>query len=84
MKRIPQALVGKIVLAEWVDSTMPHGWNQGEPKSEALRCKSAGLLMVANRDVVTIAGSWGPEDDPQRAGEITIPAKALVSLRELK
>ena len=76
-------LVGKIVLAEWEDSTMPHGWIRGEPETEVLRCKSAGLLMAVSADVVTIAGSWGPEADPQRAGEITIPRRALLSLREL-
>lgn len=81
--RLSRSMVGRIVLAEWVDSTMPHGWNSGEPESRALRCHSAGRLMVANREVVTIAGTWGPEDDPQRAGEITIPVRSLLSLREL-
>lgn len=76
-------LVGKVVLAEWQDSTMPHGWIKGEPETSVLRCKSAGLLMAATADVVTIAGSWVPEGDPQRAGEITIPRRALVSLRVL-
>ena len=82
--RVSPKLIGKVVMAEWVDSTMPHGWTKDEPETVALRCKSAGLLMVANADVVTIAGSWGAEESPQRAGEITIPAKALLSLRALK
>lgn len=84
MKRLPKNLVGKIVLAEWLDSTMPQGWIRDEPETKALRCKSAGRLMVVSDEVVTIAGSWGPEDDPQRAGEITIPRSALVSLRALQ
>lgn len=84
MRRIPPGLVGQVVLAEWQDSTMPHGWTRDDPETRALRCKSAGLLMVANSEVVTIAGTWGPEDDPQRAGEITIPRRALVSLRALR
>lgn len=84
MKRIPKHLVGKIVLAEWLNSTMPHGWIRDEPETQALRCKSAGRLMVSSDEVVTIDGSWGPEDNPQRAGEITIPRSALVSLRALQ
>lgn len=77
-------LVGRIVLAEWLDSGRSDGWHRDDPLEQAHACRSAGLLIAATRDVVTIAGHWTIEADRQRCGEMTIPTRALVSLRALE
>ncbi len=80
-----KALVGQVVLAEWLDSSRSDGWTREKPETAAdLRCFSAGRLIGADSQVVTIAGHWTDEANPQRAGSMTIPSRALVSLRALK
>lgn len=81
---VPKKLLGKVVLAEWLDSHHQSGWARGEPPTEPVTCMSAGLLTSANGRVVTIAGHWTQEEDCQRNGEMTIPTSALVSLRALE
>jgi hypothetical protein len=82
--RVSSALVGQIVLAEWLDSSRSDGWTRDEPESvESLRCFSAGRLICKSTGAVTIAGHWTDEESPQRSGSMTIPTKALVSLRAL-
>lgn len=77
------SLVGQIVLAEWLDSHHVAGWHRDEPARLPLTCLSAGKLMFADELAITIAGHWTEESEPQRSGEMTIPASALVSVRAL-
>ncbi len=77
-------LVGRVVLAEWLDSHQVAGWHSTDPATDALTCRSAGLLVHAGTHAVTIAGHWTEEDQRQRSGEMTIPTSALVSLRALE
>lgn len=77
-------LVGKVVLAEWLDSSRSDGWTRSQPETaDDLRCFSAGRLIECTTGSVTIAGHWTAEDSPQRAGSMTIPTRALLSLRAL-
>ena len=83
--RVDRKLVGKVVQAEWLDSSRSDGWTREAPETaQALRCFSAGRLIEAKDGAVTIAGHWTDEQKPQRAGSMTIPSCALVSLRALK
>ncbi len=77
-------LVGKVVLAQWLDSSRSDSWHRDAPLAQAHTCMSAGLLIHASKDAVTIAGHWTTEVDRQRCGEMTIPTRALVSLRALE
>jgi len=78
-------LVGRLVFAEWLDSSRSDGWTRAKPESvAALACCSAGRLIEYTPGSVTIAGHWTVEESPQRAGSMTIPTRALVSLRALK
>lgn len=80
-----QKLVGRLVLAEWLDSSRSDGWTRAKPESvAALACCSAGRLIEYTNGSVTIAGHWTVEETPQRAGSMTIPTRALVSLRALE
>ncbi|PSD33789.1 hypothetical protein C7E17_00175 [Stenotrophomonas maltophilia] len=83
--RRAKGLVGQIVLAEWLDSSRSDGWTRETPETaDDLRCFSAGRLISAASGAVTIAGHWTNEANPQRSGEMTIPSRALVSLRALR
>ncbi len=77
-------LVGRVVLAEWLDSHHIAGWTLDAPATEPLVCLSAGRLTHVGEEAVTIAGHWSAEPCPQRNGEMTIPRRALVSLRALQ
>lgn len=78
-------LVGQTVLAEWLDSSRSDGWTRERPETaDDLRCFSAGRLICVDSGTVTIAGHWTDEANPQRSGSMTIPRRALVSLRALQ
>ncbi|ASE52237.1 MULTISPECIES: hypothetical protein [Stenotrophomonas maltophilia group] len=79
-----QALVGRVVLADWVDSHRADGWHHGDVDASPLACRSAGLLVAASAEAVVVAGSWSREKEPQRCGAMTIPTKALIALRALE
>lgn len=79
-----QALVGRVVLVDWVDSHRTDGWHRGEADPSPLACRSAGLLVAASDAAVVIAGSWSTEAEPQRCCEMTIPTKALIAMRALE
>lgn len=80
-----RALVGQIVLAEWLDSSRSEGWTREPPETaDDLRCFSAGRLIAVAAGAVTIAGHWTDEAHPQRSGAMTIPNRALISLRALQ
>lgn len=83
--RRAKALIGQIVLAEWLDSSRSDGWTREAPETaDDLRCFSAGRLVAAESGAVTIAGHWTDEVHPQRSGAMTIPSRALISLRALQ
>lgn len=77
-------LIGCEVRAVWEDSHYVPGWHTAEPATQPVRCVSLGRLVYAGPEAVTIAGHWTEEGEPQRCGEMTIPRKALVSLRALQ
>lgn len=82
---MPKLPNGTLVYAEWLDSSRSDGWTREEPEDVAvLRCFSAGRLIKTTKETVTIAGHWTEEKDVQRAGSMTIPRKALLSMRALK
>ena len=78
------ALVGRVVLADWVDSHRMDGWHRGDADASPMACRSAGLLVAASEEAVVVAGSWSTEEEPQRCGAMTIPTKALIALRALE
>ena len=79
----------KIVIVEWVDSIRgAFSWDDidTERKTPA-NCVSIGFLVGDHKDVKTICPNIGVEDEWTKEtglGAITIPAKAIISLREIK
>lgn len=73
-----------LVMIEWVDSHATHAWTRQEVSTSPLRCRSVGWLLHDGPEAKTIAPHMSLEDDPQRCGEMTIPACAVVKVRVLR
>ena len=79
----------KLVLIEWVDSHGPaDGWSLiDEERSEPLICESVGWLKYNGKDCKTIvphkAGHKNNKIALQGRGELTIPTRAILKLKEL-
>lgn len=74
----------KLVLIEWLDSHHSPRWTTDPPSTEPLLCRSVGWLTHDGKDAKTLAPHITDEDTPQRAGEMTIPTRAIVKIRRLK
>jgi len=78
------SLLGKVVFVCWVDSSREEGWTrQAAETLDDLRCCSIGRVFADDGKVLTLAGHWTDEENPQRCGGISIPRAAVVSLREV-
>ncbi len=81
----------KLVLINWLDShgTL-EGWQiiEDENKPEPLQCQSVGWLLHNNKDCKVIIPHIGGGNDTQfpfqGRGELIIPTKSIVSIKELK
>jgi hypothetical protein len=75
----------RLVLVEWLDSRRGEGWTRLEDLPadlQAVRCKSAGWIIAEDDSSVTLAGHLG--DNPEQCcGDITIPSRAILSIRLL-
>lgn len=77
----------KLVLIEWLDSHRFDGWHTDKPATKPLRCTSVGWLVYDGKDdgkdAKTVAPHMSDEEPAQRCGEMTIPARAILRIREL-
>ena len=78
------ALVGRVVLADWVDSHRMDGWHRGAADASPMACRAAGLLVAPSEEAVVVAGSGATQAQPPRRGAMTIPTTALIALRALE
>jgi hypothetical protein len=82
----------KLVLVEWMDSSSFNGWNSLEyirdQSREPLFCRSVGWLVDRNRKTITLAASLSGEKNPgvrvKGSGDISIPMKCVVRVKEVK
>ena len=74
-----------LVLIEWEDSCQRYGWTRDpvEP-AKPLVCHSVGWLVSSTKAAKTITANISVEDEGQRCGDMTIPNKAIISIRKLK
>jgi|GEM_PF-3065853 len=78
-------LLGRVVSVQWVDSSREEGWTRQAPETlKDLRCQSVGRVFAFEEGVLTLAGHWTLEENPQRCGGMAIPAKAISTLRVLE
>ena len=81
----------KLVLIEWLDS---HGSDTWEPfdkikrDGETVKCRSVGWVLSSNRQYTLIVPHVSSIDDesatPFGSGHISIPKRAITSLRVLE
>ncbi len=78
----------KLVLIEWVDSHRTDGWHElgDERPDHATVARSVGWLLLDGQEVKIVAPHFMPDQagvDPQAAGVMTIPVRAILTVREL-
>jgi len=73
-----------LVLIKWRDSHQVSGWHTDEPATMPLMCSSVGWLIYDGEEAKTLAPHMTDEETPQRSGEMTIPACAVVTMKVLR
>ncbi len=76
-----------LVEVEWVDSTSRGGGRYEDDylkDTGPAKCKSAGYLLAKNPSHVMLVQSIDTENPEYMMDVITIPRKAVLSVRELK
>lgn len=74
----------KLMLIEWLDSHHAAHWTTESPATEPVLCRSVGWLVHDGDKAKTLSPHMTDEQNPQRAGEMTIPTCAVVRMRALK
>lgn len=74
----------RLVLVEWLDSHLTPQWTTEAPPEQGLLCRSVGWLVYDGKDAKTVAAHMTVEDNPQRSGQMTIPACAIIKIRRLR
>ena len=75
--------MSRLVLIEWLDSHYVPGWHTDAPEEKPLLCRSVGWLIHDGEEAKVIASHVTNENPPQRNGEMTIPTRAVVQMKEL-
>lgn len=72
-----------LVLIEWVDSHYRAGWTSDDSESAPLVCRSVGWLVHDGDDAKVLSAHVSKEESPQRCGDMTIPSRAILQIREI-
>lgn len=74
----------KMVLIEWVDSNIMHGWRISEEANEdtVAHCKTVGFLKSQDDEKITLV--MGESDFGSVIECITIPKGCIKSIKELR
>lgn len=73
-----------LVLVEWMDSRRGEGWVRlDELAGTVMKCQSVGWVISQDKESLTLAGHLGKDPD-QCCGDLTIPQRAINSIRKLK
>lgn len=74
---------GKMVLIEWVDSNVCHGWiPEGANNGVIAHCRIVGILIMEDATKVVVA--LGDSDCGSVLETITIPRECIISIKELR
>ncbi len=76
--------LGKMVLIEWVDSKVMHGWrNEDEVFEDTLaNCRTIGFLQYEDSDLITLV--MGVSDCGTILETVTTPQGCITRMRELR
>ena len=73
----------KIVLIEWNDSNVSHGWIPKSQKDDNLaHCRTVGFVVSEDDDKLTV--TLGESDSDNTMERLTIAKSSITSLRELR
>ena len=73
---------GKMVLVNWVDSDVLHGWFAEDIRNEMAQCRSVGILLSKNKETVDLA--MGDSNRGLVLEKLSIPQGCVVSIHELE
>lgn len=79
----------RLVIIEWEDSTQPvpsWQWLSAFEEPEVVKCRSVGWLIHNSEHVKVLAPNIGSHDDSEEiqvSGVIRIPAKAVISIKDI-
>lgn len=78
--------LNQLVLIEWEDSHYKPGWTRdlNEGQLTPVLCKSVGWLLHDGKKAKVLANHLSDEETPQTCGSMTIPTRAIVTIRKLK
>ena len=75
--------MSKIVLVEWEDSNVIHGWQHGEDVvNQLVHCRTVGIVQFEDDHIMTVA--MGDSDCGSVLEPITIPKGCITKIKELR
>ena len=73
----------KIILVEWEDSNVTHGWMPAnEGAFQVAHCRTVGIVQLDNDHSLTLA--MGDSDSGSVLETITIPKGCITKIKELR
>lgn len=75
---------GQLVLVEWEDSNVIHGWRlkEGSSEDDTAHCRTVGIVKEEDATKITIA--FGDSDCGGIMETITIPKCSITSIQPLR
>ncbi len=76
-------MIEKIVLIEWDDSNVVHGWRMNTCEEDNVaHCRIVGIVKAETDETITLA--FGDSDLGSVMETITIPCSSIFSFKELE
>lgn len=73
----------RIVLIEWEDSNVTHGWIPKDLHNDNLaRCKTTGFVVSEDDKKITV--TLGESDYDTTMERLTIPKSCIISIKEMR
>ena len=73
----------KMVLVEWTDSNVVHGWSPSDCLGDDMaHCQTVGILLAEDETKITLV--LGKSDSHSVLERITIPKGCITTIKELR
>jgi hypothetical protein len=72
----------RVVLIDWEDSNVTHGWIPIEEQDELARCQTVGFVVREDTQKITV--TLGNSNYNNTMERLTIPKPCIKSIRELR
>jgi hypothetical protein len=75
----------KIIRVQWTDAVSSQGWESMSKSYTPVNCHSAGFLIEETDKHITVAATWGEDDDGSESNNrITIPKAWIINRKVLR